>query len=246
MKTIQPTFLLLTFCLLGCTSTHTLRPGHEAGYAALNKHAGRQDAIVTFIDGRKVGVEKLRITPDSTYWTYTNKIATTQINEVQFRRPGSRVKRWSLGHEADQTFLYEKINKQTLGRGVVISLKDGQELRAKKLWLTPAFSYWIDPFKNRQTNATYLAVPTSQIKHVQFVSREKGVGEAMLMGAFIGAVVGFAVGEDCAPDAWICFPREEVAVALGLMSALIAAPIGAVKAHRDIYLIKHEAATGTN
>ena len=246
MKTIQTTFLLLIFCLLGCTSTHTLRPGHEAGYAALNKHAGRQDAIVTFIDGRKVGVEKLRITPDSTYWTYTNKIATTQISGVKFRRPGWRVKRWNLDHEVEQTSLYEKINKQTLGRGVILSLKNGQELKVRQLWMTSDFTSWTDPRIKQQPSPTYLAVASSQIKDVRFISRGSGAGLGIIGGTLLGALGGLVAisGEDCSSGC-IVTPGE-VAIAFGIIGAMIGAPVGAIIGHHDVYQIKHDTATGTN
>ena len=97
METIQPTFLLLIFCLLGCTSTHRLRPGHRADYVSLNKRAVGKQANVTFIDGRKIKVENLRMTADSTYWDGANKIATDQIREVRLgegRRRTGRCNDW--------------------------------------------------------------------------------------------------------------------------------------------------------
>ncbi|MCZ6673709.1 MAG: hypothetical protein O7C75_12325, partial [Verrucomicrobia bacterium] len=123
-------------------------------------------ALVTFVDDRKIQVENLRMTSDSTYWTATNRIATAQIKEVRF------------------------------------------------------------------------------------INRGKGAMVGMGFGFLVGGIVGFAAGEDCSrdPNAFldICFSREEVAEALGLTGALVSAPIGALIGHRDIYLIEHEAATGTN
>lgn len=243
MKTVQTTFLLLIFCLLGCTSTHTLRPGHAAGYASLNKHAVGKQAMVTFVDGRKIKVNNLRITPDSTYWAYINKIATSQISEVQFR-PGRRVKRLSLAPEADQTSLYKKINKRTRGRLATLILKDGQALRVRQLWMTPDSTSWIDAPK-QQPSPAYLAAATSQIKEVRFFSRGKGAVNGGAFGSILGFVVGFGLG-GCSPNAFVCIPREAVGVAFGLTGALIAAPIGAIKGKCDIYKIEHETATGTN
>jgi len=83
MKTMQATFLLSIACFLGCTSTHGLRPAHEADYVSLNNRAVWSHALVTFVDDRKIQVENLRMTSDSTYWTATNRIATAQIKEVR-------------------------------------------------------------------------------------------------------------------------------------------------------------------
>ena len=45
------------------------------------------------------------------------------------------------------------------------------------------------------------------------------------------------------------FPEGKVAMALGLTGALIGAPIGApigaIIGHRDVYVVEHEADTGT-
>ena len=43
-----------------------------------------------------------------------------------------------------------------------------------------------------------------------------------------------------------CLSRGDLATVLGVTSALIGLPIGAIIGHRDDYLIEHKAATGTN
>lgn len=250
MKTIQPTFLLLIFCLLGCTSTRTLRPGHEAGYAALNKHALGKQANVTFVDGHKIKVENLRMTADSTYWDGANKIATDQIREVRWRSAFGRTKQLNLVEEGDKGDLYEKISKSTRGRGAMLILKDGQELQVRQLSMTPDFTYWIDPQIGQRDSAAYAAIATSQIKEVRFIDRGKGARKAASIGSLMGVFLGFAVGEDC-PDrdsgfGSICVPREELAVVGAISGALWGGIVGAIIGHRDVYQIKHEAATGTN
>ena len=98
MKTMQATLLLLIVCFLGCSSTHRLRPAHEADFASLNNRAFLKKVMVTFVDGRKIKVANLRMTSDSTYWnnpqikqqpspTYM-AVATSQIKEVRFIRRG--------------------------------------------------------------------------------------------------------------------------------------------------------------
>jgi len=241
MKTMQVTFLLSLVCFLGCTSTHRLR---QADYASINKRAVEKHALVTFVNGRKIQVENLRMTSDSTYWISTNKIATAQVKEVRFRSQGGR-RQWSLDKDTDQTDLYEKINKGTRGRLVVLILRDGEELQVRQLWVTSDFTYWIDPQIKQQTSPTYIAVATSQIKEVRFIRRGESALQGMGFGFLFGAVVGYAAGEDCPPNAFICFPREEVAVVFGLTGALIGLPIGAMRGHRDVYVIEQEA-TGTN
>lgn len=203
-------------------------------------------ANVTFVDGRKIKVENLRITTDSTYWIATNNIATAQIKEVRFKAPGVCAKRWSLDKDTDQADLYEKINKRTRGRSAVLILKDGQALQVRQLWMTADFAYWIDPQIKQQTSPTYIAVATSQIKKVRFISKGTGAMQGAGFGFLLGAIVGYAAGEDCPSDSFICFPREDVALALGFISALIAAPVGAIIGHRDVYQIEYEAGTGTN
>lgn len=47
-----------------------------------------------------------------------------------------------------------------------------------------------------------------------------------LIGIVIGGLVGFALGEDCGPDAGICFPRSETAVAGAGVGAAAGALIG--------------------
>lgn len=245
MKTVQVIFLLSIVCFLGCTTTHRLRPAHEANFLSLNNRALKKQALITFTDGRQIQVENLRMTRDSTYWTATNKILTAQIKEVRFRSAGGR-NQYSLDNNVDQTDLYEKINRGTRGRQAVVILKDGQELPVRQLWLTSEFAHWIDPQIKQQASPIYIAVANSQIKELRFISRGKGAGQGMGFGLLVGGIVGYAAGEDCPPNAFLCFPREEVAVALGLTAALIGAPIGAALGHRDVYVVEHEADTGTN
>jgi len=243
MKTIQVTLLMSIAWFLGCTSTHRLR---QADYVSVNERAAKKHALVTFVDGRQIQVENLRMTSDSTYWLATNKIATAQVKEVRFRSAGRR-RQWSLDKDPDhQTDLFEKINKGTLGRHAVLILKDGQELQVRQLWVTSDYTYWIDPQIKQQKSPIYAAVATSQIKKVRFNSRGKGALQGMGFGFLFGAIVGYAAGEDCPNNAFICIPREAVGVAFGLTSALIGAPIGAIIGHRDVYKIEHEAETNAN
>ena len=140
MKTVQATFLLSIVCFLGCTSTYRLRPAHEEDYVSINKRAVKKPAPVTFVDGRKIQVENLRITSDSTYystyWISTNRIATAQVKEVRFRSPVGYASQWSLDKDADQTELYEKINQGTRGHNAILILRDSQELQVRQLWVT--------------------------------------------------------------------------------------------------------------
>ena len=243
MKTMQVTFLLSLVCFLGCTSTHRLR---QADYASINKRAVEKHALVTFVNGRKIQVENLRMTSDSTYWISTNKIATAQVKEVRFRSAGGGRRQWSLDNDTDQTDLYENINKGTRGRNAVLILRDGEELQVRQLWVTSDFTYWIDPQIKQQTSPTYIAVATSQIKEVRFIRRGESALQGMGFGFLLGAVVGYAAGEDCPPNAFICFPREEVAVVFGILGGLIGLPIGGWIGQRYVYIIEHEAAIDTN
>ena len=220
-------------------------PHEEEGFVSINNRAVKKHALVTFVDDRKIQVENLRITSDSTYWTFTNRIDTGQIQEVRFRPPGGGPRQYSLDNDADQTDLYENINQGTRGRNAVLILWDGQELQVRQLWVTSDFTYWIDPKIKQQASPKYVAVATSQIKDVRLISRERGALQGMGFGFLLGAIVGFAAGEDCPPNAF-CFPREEVAVVLGLTGALIGLPIGAIIGHRETYIIEHEADTDTN
>lgn len=249
MKTLCSIFLLVITCSLGCTSTARLRTGHEQDLVNLNKRAANKRALVIFENGSEIQVENLRITKDSTYWRVTNKIATDRIKEVRFLSPGGRSK-WSLENAAGQSDQYAEINRVTRGRRAVLILKDGLEWKVRQLWMTPDFTYWIDPQIRQQKSPTNIAVPTSQIKEVRFISRGKGALAGMGWGFLVGGIVGLAAGEDCPrdPNAFIeiCFPREQVALALGLTGALISAPIGGIIGHRDVYVIEHEASRGTN
>ena len=209
MKTMQVTFLLSIVCFLGCTSTHRLR---QADYASINKRAVEKHALVTFVNGRNIKVANLRMTSDSTYWTspngtFTNKITTAQVKEVRSRSRGRR-RQWSLDKDTDQTDLYEKINQGTRGRNAVLVLTDGQELQVRQLWVTSDFTYWIDPQIKQQPSPTYIAVATSQIKEVRFIRRGTGALKGMGFGFLFGAIVGFAAGEDCTVDEFLCFSRE--------------------------------------
>ncbi len=242
MKTMQVTFLLSIVCFLGCTSTHRLR---QADYASINKRAVEKHALVTFVDGRKIQVENLRITSDSTYWISTNKIATAQVKEVRFRSAGRR-RQWSLDKDTDQTDLYENINKGTRGRNAVLILRDGEELQVRQLWVTSDFTYWIDPQIKQQTSPTYIAVATSQIKEVRFISRGESALQGAGFGFLLGFVVGYAAGEDCPPNAFLCFQREDLALGFGILGGLIGLPIGGWIGQRYVYIIEQEAATGTN
>jgi len=161
MKTVQATFLLMV-CFLGCTSTYRLRPAHEEDYVSLNNRAAQKHAMVTFVGGRKIRVDDLRMTADSTYWNYSNRIATAQIKEVRF------------------------------------------------------------------------------------ISRGQGALPGMLIGSPVGAVIGFTVGQDCQGGEFLCFPRDELAVIGAISGAFWGAIVGAIIGQKDIYLIEHEAATGTH
>ncbi len=77
MKTMQAIFLLSMVFFLGCTSTHRLRPAHA--YVSLNKQAVKKQALVTFVDGRKIKAANLPMTSDSTYWTSPNGTFTNKI-----------------------------------------------------------------------------------------------------------------------------------------------------------------------
>ena len=243
MKTLQTAILVPIICFLGCTSTHRLR---QADYASINKRAVAKKALVTFVDGRKIQVENLRITSDSTYWISTNKIATAQVKEVRFRSAGGGRRQWSLDNDTDQTDLYENINKGTRGRNAVLILRDGEELQVRQLWVTSDFTYWMDPQKKQQTSPTYVAVATSQIKEVRFISGGKSALQGAGFGFLLGAIVGYTAGEDCPPNAFICFPREDLALGFGILGALIGLPIGGMIGHRETYIIEHEAAIDTN
>ncbi len=250
MKTMQVTFLLSIVCFLGCTSTHRLRPAHEANFSSLNTRAVKKHARVTFVDGRKIKVANLRMTPDSTYWTspngtFTNKITTAQVKKVRSRSRGRR-RQWSLDNDTAQTDLYEKINQGTRGRNAVLILRDGQELDVRQLWVTSAFTYWIDPQIKQQTSPTYIAVATSQIKEVRFIRRGESALQGAGFGFLLGAVVGYAAGEDCPPNAFLCFQREDLALGFGILGGLIGLPIGGWIGQRYVYIIEQEAATGTN
>ena len=172
MKTVKAIFLLSIVCLLGCTSTYRLRPAHEEDFASLNNHAVLKKAIVTFANGRKIKVENLRMTSDSTYW--------------------------------------------------------------------------IDPQTLKQTSPTEIAMVTSNIKEVRFISRGTGALTGMLIVAPIGAAVGFAAGQDCQNGEFLCFPREELAVIGAISGAFWGGLFGWLKGQKDIYIIEQEAATGTN
>ena len=87
---------------------------------------------------------------------------------------------------------------------------------------------------------------TSQINEVQFIRRGKGALEGMGIGFLVGALVGFAAGEDCQESRFICFSREEVAVGVGLWGSIFGAPVEAISGHRDVYQIGHKKDTGTN
>jgi len=242
MKTRQVTFLLSLVCFLGCTSTHRLR---QADYASINKRAVKKHALVTFVNGRKIQVENLRMTSDSTYWISTNKIATAQVKEVRFRSQGGR-RQWSLDNDTDQTDLYENINKGTRGRNAVLILRDGEELQVRQLWVTSDFTYWIDPQIKQQTSPTYIAVATSQIKEVRFIRRAESALQGAGFGFLFGVIVGYAAGEDCPPNAFLCFQREDLALGFGILGGLIGLPIGGWIGQRYVYIIEHEAAIDTN
>jgi hypothetical protein len=48
---------------------------------------------------------------------------------------------------------------------------------------------------------------------------------ATLVGGIVGAVIGYAVGEDCPPDAYLCFVDRNVTAIYG---AMIGLPVGLV------------------
>ncbi len=249
MKTMQTTFLLLIVSFFGCTSTHRLRPAQEADFTSLNNRAVVKRAMVTFVDGRKIQVENLRMTSDSSYWASTDRIATAQIKEVRFRSPGGGPRQYSLDNDADQTDLYENINQGTRGRNAVLILWDGQELQVRQLWVTSDFTYWIDPKIKQQASPKYVAVATSQIKDVRFTSRVKGTLQGWGFGFLLGTVVGLATGapdEDCSGGNYgPCIDKTGWVLLLGAGGAALGLPIGAMRGHRDVYVIEQEA-TGTN
>jgi hypothetical protein len=66
--------------------------------------------------------------------------------------------------------------------------------------------------------------------------RRRGAGLGALTGLAVGAVLGFAAGEDCsAPDApsIICFSRGETALVLGVLGAGVGAGLGALVVPRE-------------
>jgi len=74
---------------------HSSAATRTCAYVSLNKQAVKKQALVTFVDGRKIKAANLPMTSDSTYWTspngtFTNKITTAQVKEVRFRSAGRR------------------------------------------------------------------------------------------------------------------------------------------------------------
>ncbi len=154
----------------------------------------------------------------------------------------SSTHRLRLAHEED----FASLNNRAFLKKVMVTFVDGRKIKVANLRMTSDSTYWNNPQIKQQPSPTYMAVATSQIKEVRFIRRGESALQGMGFGFLFGAVVGYAAGEDCPPNAFICFPREEVAVVFGLTGALIGLPIGAIIGHRDTYIIEHEAAIDTN
>jgi hypothetical protein len=64
-------------------------------------------------------------------------------------------------------------------------------------------------------------------------SRWKSAEKAGRIGAVVGAIAGFAAGEDCSGEEFICFPRPATAFAGASLGVLVGGVIGFVGGRAD-------------
>jgi hypothetical protein len=95
----------------------------------------------------------------------------------------------------------------------------------------------------RVTTSERVTIPRDDVTRFEVATTRKRKGHGAAIGALaglgVGAVVGFAAGDDCsAPDApsLVCIPREGAAAGLGLAGAGVGALLGlALSPHETVW-----------
>jgi hypothetical protein len=80
-----------------------------------------------------------------------------------------------------------------------------------------------------ESTSSYVTIPLSRVQRLEVrsgLTRRETAGIGALVGVGVGAVFGFASGEDCTSKEFICFPREETAVFGAFAGAVIGGAIG--------------------
>jgi hypothetical protein len=120
-----------------------------------------------------------------------------------------------------------------------VSLDDGTKHQAMNITLTEDTTTWFGPESGEATH-----IPTERIQSITFVSRREGFIEGMffgfVLGASVGAVWGYASGEDgCGDSSEWCFTHWEGlffgGFLIGVPAAAIGSIIGAARGARHVY-----------
>ena len=81
------------------------------------------------------------------------------------------------------------VNARAEQKSALVTLYDGEEVRARSLHVAPDVTTWLDP-----KTGTMRSVPTSELASVRFTDRGRGVLEGLGLGTAIGVVSGAVVG----------------------------------------------------
>lgn len=117
--------------------------------------------------------------------------------------------------------------EQSDARGTLLT---GERVVARSLHIAPDVTTWLDP----ATGATRSA-PTTDVLEVRFTRRGnralQGAGIGLTAGVGTGAVLGYALGDDC-PEAGLsgvgCFDRASSAVIFGIFLGVVGTAAGGV------------------
>lgn len=81
------------------------------------------------------------------------------------------------------------VNARAEGESALVTLRHGEEVRARSLHVAPDVTTWLDPDTSEMRS-----VPTSELASVRFTDRGRGVLEGLGVGAAYGAGLGVLVG----------------------------------------------------
>ena len=133
---------------------------------------------------------------------------------------------------------YASLNRRAAEHDAHVTLAGGRHLPATALQVTLDLTSWIDPASGAVMN-----VATPEVTAVQFTRHGRGaleeLGIGLLSGAAMGALVGFASGDD--DPGILAFTAEEKAllggVFFGGIGGLLGLSFGAAIGSKDVYAL---------
>jgi hypothetical protein len=81
------------------------------------------------------------------------------------------------------------VNTRAEGESALVTLHDGEEVRARSLHVAPDVTTWLDPETGEMRS-----IPTNDLVSVRFTDRGRGVLEGIGLGTAIGFAFGVGVG----------------------------------------------------